>query len=360
MIFKYIYRPALIILVCIISGCIGINRDWEEIESDYDHVLNVFSILNLDSEFSSFVGLYRTTDLNEVSQTFSRVDTLYYCDCDNDDDERCWCEDYSGYWVVDSIYEPAAIIKNASVNITDDNGNNFEFNFIENIIMVDTIIIDTTVEFDGYIVELDTTIFDSNSVRLNFYVDTSGTFNPQPGRQYDLSIIAPGYDPITGSLTTPPRPKFNSVYQRGEITDTIIVNEPFEISYDREETGKALVTGDVLLDDLWYDNTSSGWCGGYFDPFMVDLDDGDQYKQTVNPWMCFDDDNEAMVKDYVLRLTAMDENYYEYFVIGEVGEYSNGLLNYPTTKGRSVGIEGGFGIFGSIGSDWKMLKIAKK
>ena len=36
------------------------------------------------------------------------------------------------------------------------------------------------------------------------------------------------------------------------------------------------------------------------------------------------------------------------------------LLNYPTTKGRSVGIEGGFGIFGSIGSDWKMLKIAKK
>ncbi len=159
---------------------------------------------------------------------------------------------------------------------------------------------------------------------------------------------------------SPPRPKFNSVYQRGEITDTIIVNEPFEISYDREETGKALVTGDVLLDDLWYDNTSSGWCGGYFDPFMVDLDDGDQYKQTVNPWMCFDDDNEEMVKDYVLRLTAMDENYYEYFVIGEVGEYSNGLLNYPTTKGRSVGIEGGFGIFGSIGSDWKMLKIAKK
>jgi hypothetical protein len=115
-------------------------------------------------------------------------------DDNEDDDERCWCEDYSGYWVVDSRYEPAAIIKNASVNITDDNGNNFEFNFIENIMMVDTIIIDTTVEFDGYMVELDTTIFDTNSVRLNFYVDTSGTFNPQPGRQYDLSIIAPGYD----------------------------------------------------------------------------------------------------------------------------------------------------------------------
>ena len=344
----------------VISGCIGINREWEELESDYDHVLNVFSIINLDSDFSSFVGLYRTTDLNEVSQRFSRVDTLFYCGCNDDDDERCWCEDDNGYWAVDSIYEPAAIIKDASVYITDDIGNNFEFNFIENIMIVDTIVIDTTAEFGGYIVELDTTIFDTNSVRLNFYVDTSGTFNPQPGRQYTLSIAAPGYDSITGSLTTPPMPKFNSIYQRGELTDTIIVNEPFELSYAREETGKALVTGDVILDDWWDDTTSSGWCGGYFDPFMVDLDDGDQYKQTVNPEMCFDDDNEEIIKDYVLRITAMDENYYEYFVIGEVGEYSNGLLNYPTTKGRSIGVEGGFGIFGSIGSDWKMLKIANK
>ena len=101
----------------VISGCIGINREWEELESDYDHVLNVFSIINLDPEFSSFVGLYRTTDLNEVSQRFSRVDTLFYCDC-NDDDDRCWCEDDNGYWAVDSIYEPAAIIKDASVSVS--------------------------------------------------------------------------------------------------------------------------------------------------------------------------------------------------------------------------------------------------
>ena len=33
---------------------------------------------------------------------------------------------------------------------------------------------------------------------------------------------------------------------------------------------------------------------------------------------------------------------YDYFVVGESGEYSNALLNYPTTKGRSVGIQGGF------------------
>ena len=44
---------------------------------------------------------------------------------------------------------------------------------------------------------------------------------------------------------------------------------------------------------------------------------------------------------------------------GELGEYSNALLNYPTTKGRSIGIEGGFGFFGSIASDNLQLKIMR-
>ena len=53
-------------------------------------------------------------------------------------------------------------------------------------------------------------------------------------------------------------------------------------------------------------------------------------------------------------------DYYDYFVVGESGEYSNALLNYPTTKGRSVGLEGGFGLFGSIASDWKTVKIIRR
>ena len=68
---------------------------------------------------------------------------------------------------------------------------------------------------------------------------------------------------------------------------------------------------------------------------------------------------EVETKDYFIRLTAMDDNYYEYFVTGEMGEYSNALLNYPTTKGRSIGIEGGFGFFGSIASDNLRLKIRR-
>ena len=76
------------------------------------------------------------------------------------------------------------------------------------------------------------------------------------------------------------------------------------------------------------------------------------------PWICNETLESFPVQDYFIRLTSMDENYYEYFILGEPGEYSNALLNYPTTKGRSVGIEGGFGFFGSIASDGLLLRIS--
>ena len=84
----------------------------------------------------------------------------------------------------------------------------------------------------------------------------------------------------------------------------------------------------------------------------------DKNPTSVFPWICNETLESFPVRDYFIRLTSMDENYYEYFILGESGEYSNELLNYPTTKGRSVGIEGGFGFFGSIASDGLLLKIS--
>ncbi len=365
MIFKKTYQSIIILSIIFFVGCIGIEREWEELDSNYDHVLNVFGILNLDPGFPSFIGLYRTTNLNEVSQQFSSVDTLFYCDCTNqgDDedekDERCWCDDGESYWVVDSIYEPAAVIKNASVIVSDEIGNSYELTFIENIKMIDTIYFDTTFSIYGYTVDWDTTIFDTNNIRLNFYIDTTGTFNPQPNTYYSLSVISDGFDPLSGSLITPSIPNFDSIIQRGEVVDTIIVNEPFDIQWTPQQSGRGMVTGEVILGDWWNDTSSSDWCGGDFDPFIIDLYDEEQNQYSIYPWLCFEENDNNEAKDYVLRLTAMDDNYYEYFITGEAGEYSNALLNYPTTKGRSVGVEGGFGLFGSIASDWVVLKISR-
>ena len=345
-----------------IFSCLGENT-WEDIESDYDHVLNVFGLISLDSIQPSYVGLYSTTDLDEISQIFVGVDTLGWCDCDDDEcgwSEDCESEQIDGYWILDSLFEPAALIKDASVLISDDNGNTHEFSYIDYISIIDTVYFDTTVIIYGTTIEWDTTIYDTNNLRVNLYVDTSGSFHPEPFTNYNLNIVAPGYDPVSGSLTTPNFPSLDSLVQLGKNADTVIINEPFNIHWTSMQEGRGMVTGEVILGNWWDDSLSNDWCGGYFDPFIIDLADNGLNPYTVYPWICSESTSqEADTRDYLIRLTAMDENYHEYFIVGEAGEYSNALLNYPTTKGRSVGIEGGFGFFGSIASDRMLLKITR-
>jgi len=339
-----------------IMGCLFPTNEWEDLESNYDHVLNVFGMINLDPGHPSYVGLYRTTDLDETVLNLVETDTLYWCDCD---DDECWeCDEgQDGYWVVDSIYEPAALIKDASVNVTDDQGNSHVFSYVDKITFVDTVYFDTTFTFYGTTITWDTTYYDTNDYRINFYVDTTGTFVPQPETQYDLSISSPGFDLVTGSLVTPAIPKIDSLSQRGRSIDTLIINEPFDIHWS-QTMGMGLVTGEVLFGNYWEDTTNGYWCGGYFDEFVVDLSDASQNPYGIATEYCGEDMNEQQARDYFIRLTAMDDNYHEYFIIGEMGEYSNALLNYPTTKGRSVGIQGGFGFFGSVASDGLLLKIS--
>ena len=125
---------------------------------------------------------------------------------------------------------------------------------------------------------------------------------------------------------------------------------------DNQNKGKGFITGEVISRN-WFEDSISSDCG-YFDPLIIDFSDVDKNPTSVFPWICNETLESFPVQDYFIRLTSMDENYYEYFILGESGEYSNALLNYPTTKGRSVGIEGGFGFFGSIASDGLLLKIS--
>ena len=57
-------------LLILIMGCIYPTNEWEDLESDFSHVLNVFGLINLDPGYPSYVGLYRTTDLDETSMNF--------------------------------------------------------------------------------------------------------------------------------------------------------------------------------------------------------------------------------------------------------------------------------------------------
>ena len=52
-----------------------------------------------------------------------------------------------------------------------------------------------------------------------------------------------------------------------------------------------------------------------------------------------------------IRFMVMDNNYYKYFAQEEFKEFSNFLFQMDGSSGKSIGIEGGFGIFGAFASD---------
>ena len=199
--FNQILKKLSLTIFLTFLSCLGENS-WEDLESNYDHVLNVFGLISLDTSQHSYVGLYSTTDLGDTSQIYLGTDTIGWCNCDEEEcswSEQCDTEEIEGYWIIDSLFEPAALVKNASVTITDDNGNAYKFSFIESAFALDA-------EFSV------SSINDVNNFRLNLYVDTSGTFYPQPLTNYDLDISAPGYDTVTGSLKTPKTPKSRFSY----------------------------------------------------------------------------------------------------------------------------------------------------
>ena len=352
--FKYLYKIIFAGLILILSNCSFPEWEWEDLKSDYDHVLNVMGMINLDPGNPSFIGLYRTTNLDELSQIFVGLDTVGYYEYDEKEEGS----DEDGFWIIDSIYEPAALIKNAEVIISDDQENTWQFAFVENFVTVDTVYVDTTFSMYGYTFNWDTTFYDTNEIRINFYLDTTGTFNPQPNTNYFLSINANGYDTVTGTMRTPAYPTMID----SSMLDTIKSSSPYDIRWEPDNNEWGYLTTELilassfdeqsLLDSSFY--IRRDWCDIQYETSIDFIEGG----ATIDPHYCDNPEfNNLNPELYLIRLTAMDDNYYNYFIEGELEEYSNMLLDNSSTKGRSVGIEGGFGFFGSIASDYKIRVI---
>ncbi|HIB26304.1 MAG TPA: DUF4249 family protein [Candidatus Marinimicrobia bacterium] len=292
MTFKKHIQSIFVAFIIIFNGCA--EGEWELLEVDYEPVLNVFGLISLDPEVDSFVRVYRTTTLSEESEIFVGVDTLVFGE-----------EVY-----LDSIYEPAGLIKNAQVSIKA-NGTSIPFNFVPK----------------QY----------SWEYEKNVYLDTLGTFTPQPGTTYLLDVTVPGYDSVKGELLTPEIP----VLIDSLIQDTISIKRSYNIVWQQLNGGKGYLSGRLR-----------GWkrafeCDPDFDR-VVDLQKG---TYTVPVRICGERYGEPAEPElFTIRLMTMDENYYEYFIKGEEGGYNNFLLGSGTTVGQSVGIEGALGVFGAVAS----------
>ncbi|MDP6032565.1 MAG: DUF4249 family protein [Candidatus Marinimicrobia bacterium] len=294
MTFKKHIQSIFVAFIIIFNGCA--EGEWELLEVDYEPVLNVFGLISLDPEVDSFVRVYRTTTLSEESEIFVGVDTLVFGE-----------EVY-----LDSIYEPAGLIKNAQVSIKA-NGTSIPFNFVPK----------------QY----------SWEYEKNVYLDTLGTFTPQSGTTYLLDVTVPGYDSVKGQLLTPEIP----VLIDSMIQDTVSTKRTYKIVWQQLNEGKGYLSGRL---EGWKIDFEKG-CEPDFDR-VVDLQEG---TYTVPVRICEERQAEPSEPEpFIIRLMTMDENYYEYFIRGEEGGYNNFLLGSGTTAGQSVGIEGALGVFGAVAS----------
>ena len=300
MTFKKHIQSIFVAFIIIFNGCA--EGEWELLEVDYEPVLNVFGLISLDPEVESFVRVYRTTNLSEESEIFVGIDTIRFSDPKNNNEDTWW---------IDSLFEPAAIIKDAQVSIKA-NGTSIPFNFVPK----------------QYSWEWN---------QKNIYLDTLGTFTPKPGTTYLLDVTVPGYDSVKGELLTPEIP----VLIDSLIQDTISIKRSYNIVWQQLNGGKGYLSG-----------RSRAWKGAFecdpdFDR-VVDLQKG---TYTVPVRICEQRQGEpAEPKLFTIRLMTMDDNYYEYFIKGEEDKYSNFLLGSGTTAGQSVGIEGALGVFGAVAS----------
>ena len=185
------------------------STEWEDVNSDYDPVLNVIGIISLDENIDSFVGVYRTTELTEISLTFTGiVDTNTWYDYERD----------TVYTWLDSLYAPAGLIDSAAVTIT--NG-------------VDSTVFNFSDEYSHY---------------------TSDAFIPMPETTYFLTIEVNGFDPVSGELTTPSVPLLDDL----QIPDTLSAGSAYEITWSNNQNSaeKGLLTGNLI--------DSFVRCGGEF------------------------------------------------------------------------------------------------
>ena len=328
---KYIL---LILLSSILMNSCYRPTEWEDVTSDYDPVLNVMGIISLDGNIVSFVEVYPTVDLTSVSTILIGYDSTYYEGKGED----------GGYWEIYEIYKPANIIDSAIVRILSE-ADTFLFNYDAN---------------DGEYKNSD--------------------FEPDANSLYNLNVDVNGFDPVIGRLITPYLPHIDS-----SLNDTLPSSNTFSINWVNNQTSAEY---GLLMGELVDSRTNCGgnfyevveftseeftvfpeWCDPEYDVSIGDIDN--DYDGPMSESECLEGQPTGAtwnpVNDYAnvgycgdgnpdyetlrIRLMAMDDNYYQYFASERFKDFSNFIFEMSGTSGQSIGIEGGFGVFGAFASD---------
>jgi len=281
-------------------GCLSLTPDleWEDVTSDHDPVLNVFGLLSADSILTSFVRVHRTLDMEEASDSLTR-DTI------------------GGNIFIS--YTSRFIIRDAEVIVS--NGED-EFLF----------------EYTDY-------SFDLNGSLSEVYQYQGDDLYPQPGETWTLNVATPGGLSVTGETTIPPLPQISSE----ELPDSFQLDQTMEITWQPMADNYQIMNIGNYLGYFGYDDYYGGGfsCGLWQENIIKPEEESWTYRRDICDVNYYQEWDEDLL---LLNLMSMDNNYFDYFIrYGEV-EYSSSTIG-EGGSGRSFGIDGGIGVFGSVAID---------
>lgn len=295
---------SLFVSVYTFSGCAITEDSWEDLElPDFDEQLNVFALISLDPEVSSFVAVHRTLPLSGAENRLAGRDTVWYG------------EDSSDYYIED-WYESLYAVKDAQVTISD-GVKSYPFSLDER---------------DGHRWWEYEQWYDEAK-----YLDGTESFVPEPLKTYTLEVTTTSGHRVTGEVTTPPVPDIDE----SAIPDTLEHKKGISLAWNLAEDRRVMVKTLAIEGYV---------CGS--DQFAIMPADVREWRSEVEDcrgageWW-----EEETVDSLKISVHAIDENYYDYFVrYGLEDDFSSILLGQGSTT-RSVGLEGGIGVFCAMASD---------
>ena len=281
-------------------GCLSLAPDleWEDVTSDHDPVLNVFGLLSADSILTSFVRVHRTLDMEEAADSLTR-DTI------------------GGNIFIS--YTSRFIIRDAEVIVS--NGEN-EFLF----------------EYTDY-------SFDLNGSLSEVYQYQGDDLYPQPGETWTLNVTTPGGLSVTGETIIPPLPQISSE----ELPDSFQLDQTMDITWQPMADNYQIMNIGNYLGYFGYDDYYGGGfsCGLWQENIIKPEEESWTYRRDICDESYYQEWDEDLL---LLNLMSMDNNYFDYFIrYGEV-EFSSSTIG-EGGSGRSFGIDGGIGVFGSVAID---------
>jgi len=281
-------------------GCLSLAPDleWEDVTSDHDPVLNVFGLLSADSILTSFVRVHRTLDMEETADSLTR-DTI------------------GGNIFIS--YTSRFIIRDAEVIVS--NGEN-EFLF----------------EYTDY-------SFDLNGSLSEVYQYQGDDLYPQPGETWTLNVTTPGGLSVTGETIIPPLPQISSE----ELPDSFQLDQTMEITWQPMADNYQIMNIGNYLGYFGYDDYYGGGfsCGLWQENIIKPEEESWTYRRDI----CDESYDQEWDEDLLLlNLMSMDNNYFDYFIKFREVEFSSSTIG-EGGFGRSFGIDGGIGVFGSVAID---------